>query len=343
MSVNFELKKRLGAGHFGEVWLAHEDGLDIDIALKMIPPSRIPNQGNFFQEAQTLKMVEHPNIVAVNDTGKMDDGRVYVSMEYLPNGSLEDETSGAYLRLSRSRQVMIDMLRGLEHAHDKGILHRDIKPANILVGSNGRAKLSDFGLALPVGVDPFLIGLKDYLYTIHVAPEVHQGSQHDIGSEIYSCGVTMYRLINGDNYLPALTPDFQTHVVQGRFPVRSHYREFIPRPVKTVINRAMNVDPAKRFSSAAAMRHAVEQLTIEADWLEKGLMNGRRWKCQQDGMVFTLSRTQQPDGRWSIEIKKGSDPAKLRRVSTKCFYDLETTEAVDKSKRLLQDKVLGRW
>lgn len=95
MSVSFDFKSRLGAGYFGEVWHAVDNGLGIKVALKCIPPDKIVNQANFFQEARTLKAAEHPNIVRVYDTGKFDDGRIYVSMEYLSHGSLDDEASGA--------------------------------------------------------------------------------------------------------------------------------------------------------------------------------------------------------------------------------------------------------
>ena len=93
MSVGFDFKKRLGAGHFGEVWHAVDLGLNSECALKCIPPDKVINKKNFYQEAQTLKAAEHANIVRVNETGKLDDDRIYVSMEFLANGSLEDEAS----------------------------------------------------------------------------------------------------------------------------------------------------------------------------------------------------------------------------------------------------------
>jgi len=131
MAVSFDFKKRLGSGYFGEVWLAIETGLGHQIALKCIPPDRIVNQGNFFQEAQALKASEHANIVRVYDTGTLGDGRIYVSMEYLRRGSVEDEAKGAPLAVSRAKRLMVDVLRGLGHAHEQGIVHRDIKPASL--------------------------------------------------------------------------------------------------------------------------------------------------------------------------------------------------------------------
>ena len=200
MAVSFERLQRLGSGHFGEVWLARDTGLDALRALKLIPKARLFNPKNFFQEAQVLKIAEHPNVVHVEETGELDDGSVYVAMEYLRSGSLEDEAKGSYLPLTRVKKLICDMLRGLDHAHHKNILHRDIKPANILVGDAGEGKLSDFGLALPVGVNVTKLGIKDYKYILHLAPEVAGGGAHSAASDVYACGVTLYRLVNGDSF-----------------------------------------------------------------------------------------------------------------------------------------------
>jgi serine/threonine protein kinase len=219
MAVSFDFRRRLGAGYFGEVWDAIETGLGHRVALKCIPPDRIINQGNFFQEAQVLKASEHPNIVHVNDTGKLDDGRIYVSMEYLSGGSVEDEAQGAPLPLSRAKRLMVDILRGLGHAHNRGIMHRDIKPANMLIGNNGEGKLSDFGLALPDihGLDT--TQLKQYQYVLHLAPEVRRIEDYTQLSDIYACGVTLYRLVNGDSNLPQITPA-QAHLLASAFSSR---------------------------------------------------------------------------------------------------------------------------
>jgi len=94
MAASFDFKERLGAGHFGEVWRVIDTGLNAERALKLIPPSKVLNPTNIFHEAQILKEAEHPNVVRVEETGTLGDGRIYVAMEYLPKGSLEDEAKG---------------------------------------------------------------------------------------------------------------------------------------------------------------------------------------------------------------------------------------------------------
>ena len=122
-------------------------------------------------------------------------------MEYLANGSLDDEAKGAYLPLTRAKRLIVDVLRGLEHAHHQGILHRDIKPANILIGNYKEGKLSDFGLAFPIGVDPAKLAIREYAYVLHQAPEINRVADYSVASDIYACGMTLYRMINGDSIL----------------------------------------------------------------------------------------------------------------------------------------------
>lgn len=342
MSVNFDFRKRLGSGYFGEVWLAREAGLDTDRAVKLIPQAKVSNQENFFHEAQVLKAAEHPNVVRVEDTGTMEDGRIYVAMEYLPKGSLEDEASGAYVDLTRVRRIMVDTLRGLEHAYLQGILHRDIKPANILVGASGEGKLSDFGLAIPIGVNPRSIGMKGYMYTLHSAPEVHTGSEYNMRSEIYACGMTLYRLVNGDNYLPPWSSAINDVIQSGRFHQQMEYREFIPRPVRALINKATNPDPMKRHASANALRRSLEQLNLEMNWNEVVLPNGMKWICGWNGRTFEVVRERLVDGRWRVIVRKGRNKKSLRRVTELCADQLTKAKASQKSRQILQSFVLGK-
>ncbi|HDZ02747.1 MAG TPA: serine/threonine protein kinase [Nitrospirae bacterium] len=343
MAGSFDFKKRLGAGNFGEVWLVVDTGLNSRCALKCIPPDKVINQNNFFQEAQLLKIAEHSNIVKVLETGRLNDGRIYVAMEYIKRGSLEDEASGAYVALTRAKKVMIDILRGLEYSHSKNIIHRDIKPANILISSTLEGKLSDFGLALPDISTLNLSLVKQYQYLLHLAPEVNKFSDYSRLSDIYSCGITFYRLVNGDSYLPQVPlHDVRQQTIEGKYPSRNDYRDFIPRAVKLVINKAMNIDPSKRYQSAKEMRHAIEQLNIRMNWHEKKLQNGYRWSCGLNKGCYQVEKIQSNDKTWCIETKKGSSKDKLKRILRLCFQKLQTKDADKKARAILQDFVNGQ-
>tara|TARA_R110002020_G_scaffold257404_3_gene471062 strand:+ start:588 stop:1625 length:1038 start_codon:yes stop_codon:yes gene_type:complete len=343
MGATFEFKKRLGSGYFGEVWKVRDTGLNSTFALKLIPPEKVINPNNFYQEAQTLKAAEHDNIVEVYETGEMDDGRVYVKMEFLTNGSLEDEASGAYIPLSRAKKLMIDLLRGLEHAHSKKILHRDIKPANIMIGNSGEGKLSDFGLALPDINKVDVSVLKKYQYWMHLAPEVTSLSDYDSLSDIYSCGMTLYRLVNGDSFLPALSiGEMRNKALEGKFPNRKAYRDFIPVSLKRLINRALNVEPTDRFDSAEEMRHALEKIELNHNWVENKLANGFRWRSSQGGKLIQLLKTDNGKNNWEIELSQGKNKATLRRITAYCYKGITKSEAEKLAKRILQEYVTGK-
>jgi len=330
-------------GHFGDVWRVVDTGLDSVRALKLIPPTKVWNPQNIFHEAQKLKQAEHPNVVRVEETGTMADGKIYVAMEYLPKGSLADEAKGAYVPLARAQRIMVDALRGLQHAHEKGLLHRDIKPANILVGPNGEGKLSDFGLAVPKGVNLKSLGAKDYAYILHLAPEIHSGGGYSVLSDVYAAGVTLYRLINGDIYLPSMPADhIRQACIDGIYPDRNKYREFIPRPIRSLVNRAMAVRPTKRFRTAEDMRHALEQVTISMNWNEQTLSNGTRWASGWDRRCYEVVRMRAASGKWSVETRKGTSKQSLRRVAALCQKDLPKTKAAQTTRRILQDYVLGK-
>lgn len=345
MAVSFDFRRRLGSGYFGEVWEAVETGLDISVALKCIPPDKVINPGNFFQEAQVLKASNHPNIVAVHDTGELKDGRIYVSMEYLSEGSVEDAAQGGILGLTRAQRIMIDVLRGLGYAHMQGVIHRDVKPANIMVGTGGEGKLSDFGLALPdvAGVD--LSQLKQYQYMLHLAPEIRGLKDFSPLSDIYAAGVTLYRLINGDAALPQATPQKARRLArQGKFPPRDGYREFIPRGLRRVVNKAMSVRPEDRYGAAEDFRHALERQTLVLDWEEAVGSESVRWKgIEANGnRVFEVVKAREGKGGWFLESRRSIGGKNFRRIGALCVRGLRKRECDKRARQVLQELTTGK-
>jgi eukaryotic-like serine/threonine-protein kinase len=343
MAVNFDLQRKLGSGHFGEVWLAVDTGLNSECALKLISPKRVANPQNLTQEAQVLKAAEHENVVRVLETGRMDDGRIYIAMEYHKRGSLEDEARGAYVDLSRAKRIMIDALRGLEFVHSKNVLHRDIKPANILVGDLREGLLSDFGLAMPAGLDLSTLGAKDYAYILHLAPEVILGKPYSVSSDIYACGVTLYRLVNGDSYLPTLLPEeIREACKAGYYPDRAKYRDFVPNPIKRLINKALEIDPAKRFRTAGEMRHALERVAVYMNWRERKLPDGVQWNCCWLNCCHEVTKRLVDGKGWSLSVRKGKSKDKLRSVTSLCQQGIPQGKVDSAARRVLQDYVLGK-
>ena len=260
----------------------------------------------------------------------------------LPKGSLEDEAEGAYVHMSRAIRLMVDVLRGLEYAHSKGIIHRDIKPANILIGDAMQGKLSDFGLAISKNSFSKSIGVKDYAYIFHLAPEVDTFDDYSNLSDIFSCGVTLYRLVNGDSYLPRLASDrVREGICNGTYPDRNKYREFIPRQLRRIINQAMSLDPKRRYQSAEQFRHAIEKVPTYANWNEQILADRMRWTFGREKECIEVECISLQSGKYSVQTRRGSCKHTLRRITKMSRSNISQKEAITFSQTILQGFVTG--
>jgi serine/threonine protein kinase len=333
---DYEQLSRLGSGAFGEVWLVFDRALGVQLAVKYVAPDRIHDPTNFYEEPRTLMELRHENIVRVEAAGKTNTGRLYIAMEYLPKGSVENVWKSAVIPMRIAIRYMIDTCRAVEYAHGLGFIHRDIKPANILVTERGAAKLSDFGLATRVTIDGTASA---YGYRAHLAPEVITRDETTHKSDVYALGVTMYRMLNGDALLPtyANVLELEDLIVRGKFPNRSSYRPFVPRNLRTIVNRAMNVDPDKRFNSARSMRHAIEQLDIYCDWDTEVLPTGRRWFTRVDRGNAEIEVIWMESGReYDVTVKRGRKGRRKQRVVSDCRRGLSRQELTEHIQKVLQ-------
>src|SRR3712207_2669518 len=134
-----------------DVYLAHDDILDRDVALKVLKEHYAQNEEfveRFKREAQSAAALSHPNIVSIFDRGESEDGTYYIAMEYLPGGTLKDHIlERGFLPPQMAVEVALQIAEALQAAHKKGIIHRDIKPRNILITDSGHVKVADFGIA----------------------------------------------------------------------------------------------------------------------------------------------------------------------------------------------------
>lgn len=317
--------KRLGQGAFGEVWLVRDQALGVNRAVKFVLPTRITSPSEFYSEPRTLKALQHERIVSVEDAGRLDDGRLYIAMEYLPNGSVEDESQGGVVPLRRAISLACDVCWGLEFAHQKNYIHRDIKPANILIGKDRRGKLSDFGLATKT---TFGMAASPQGYLTHLAPEVFTEQKTNALTDIYALGVTLYRFVNGDAYLPSVDfPDLETAITEGWYPDRSKYRMFVPRQLRTILNRAMNVDPTKRYRSASSLRLALESIPILLDWEEQEDQDGYTW-VGSGSSLYARAQMRKVGKTWEFTVTKGVQESTARRVLAECRTGLSKGDVV---------------
>lgn len=313
---DYEQIKRLGAGAFGEVWLVYDKALGVHRAVKTVRPDRVLDPTNFYHEPQTLRALQHERIVTVEDAGRLTDGRLYIAMEYLPKGSVEDEVAGGIVPLRRALALASDVCWALEFAHNQGYLHRDIKPSNILVTAAGTGKLSDFGLATRAQRGGIA---SPYGYLTHLAPEVTSEGATSRLTDIYAVGVTLYRFMNGDAYLPKPSSDdeLESMIADGTYPDRRRYRLFVPRQVRKVVNKAMHVEPTQRYQSASELRLAMEQLSVLWDWHEEPRPDGVRWVAASPGSTFLAELVKQGK-QYSFSVRKEGPTGKPRRIVADC-------------------------
>ncbi|MDP9340959.1 MAG: protein kinase [Actinomycetota bacterium] len=265
----YELVELAGEGGMASVWRATDRILQRSVAVKILHPHLAKNPNaleRFRAEALAEARLTHPNIVRVFDTGT-EDGLTYIVIELLEGETLRDVLARqGPLDPSQAVAIMLQVLTALQFAHDAGVIHRDVKPANVLVGSDGRVKVADFGIAKAayLGNEPTTTG--QVLGSVpYMSPEQVEGKEIDARSDVYSCGAVLYQLLTGR--LPFAAPTelaaAMLRLTKDPVPPRA-IRAGIPRPLDAVVMRAMARHPEQRFASAEAMAASLSRLGLVA-------------------------------------------------------------------------------
>ena len=254
----YRLSERLGSGGMAEVYLAHDDVLDRDVALKVLS-NRYSDDEEFVErfrrEAQSAAALSHPNIVSIFDRGESEDGTYYIAMEYLSGGTLKDRIlkRGA-LPARTAAAVALQIAEALKAAHDSGVVHRDIKPHNILITDGGDIKVTDFGIARAASSSTMtrtgsILGTAHYL-----SPEQAMGEPVGPASDIYSLGVVLYEMLTGE-----LPYDAETPIGIAMKHVNGHLREpvevdpSIPKGINDITMRMLARNPEDRYPDTAEL------------------------------------------------------------------------------------------
>jgi serine/threonine-protein kinase len=252
----YVIKRKLGSGGMADVYLAEDQELGRRVALKLLDDRHASDDQfveRFRREAQSAAGLNHPNIVSIFDRGQAE-GTYYIAMEYLDGRTLKEllirnGPTPVPIAIDYARQI----LSALAFAHRHGIVHRDIKPHNIVVGGDGRLKVTDFGIArsgasqmTEVGS---IVGTAQYL-----SPEQARGAPVDPRSDLYSLGVVLYEMLTGTVPFSGETPVeiAMKHLSQVPKPP-SELRPEVPHELDAVVMRALAKDPAQRYGSAEEM------------------------------------------------------------------------------------------
>ena len=255
----YQLLARIGAGGMAEVWCAEDQMLNRRVALKFLHERFTQDQQfaeRFRREASAAAGLQHPNVVGVFDRGVWD-GAPYIAMEYVEGASLKD-LIGRGLAPAEAVEIVRQVLAGAGFAHAKGIVHRDLKPQNVLVDGEGRARVTDFGIAR-AGVSEItqtgsVLGTAHYL-----PPEQAQGLPVTAASDIYSIGVLLYEALTGT--VP-FEGDSAVSVALKQVSERprppSQLSPAVSPALDAVVLKALAKDPANRFQSADEFIRALD-------------------------------------------------------------------------------------
>ncbi|SKA99288.1 Serine/threonine protein kinase [Prosthecobacter debontii] len=240
----------IGRGGMGAVYRGKQTALDRPIAIKLLP-AELANDaeftGRFKREARTLARLQHPGIVSVYDFGQTAQGHLYFVMEYVDGTDLHRIIHGPGLKPEQVLEIVAQVCEALQYAHSHGVMHRDIKPANLLLTTDGRAKLADFGLARPMNEESgsftrsnIVMGTPDY-----IAPEQLYGHA-DHRADLFSLGVMLYEMLTGQTPRGAWMPPSKRVRVDVR--------------LDRVVVRALQQDVSLRYQQASEMKTDVDQI-----------------------------------------------------------------------------------
>ena len=259
---SYHILEEIAAGGQASVHKAWDTRTGQIVALKVMHPHLAKDPGyleRFHREARLAASIAHPNVVRIFDVGQSGDAN-YMALEYLPLSLHNLIQTQGHFPVDRAVEATLQVAMGLQVAHDQGIVHRDIKPQNILIGFDGAAKVTDFGIGRAADFATMtqtgaIMGTPHYM-----SPEQAKGLPVDSRTDLYSLGIVLYQMLTGEVPFDADTPwEVIRQQVEGHTRPMRRLRGDVPRVVEQVVSRCLEKDPGKRYQSAQEMIQALER------------------------------------------------------------------------------------
>ena len=258
---NYQVVAQLGEGGMGVVYKAVDNVLGREVALKMLHSAMIRQAQvleRFKKEAQVLARLLHPNIAVIYNFIEQN-GQYFMVMEYVEGKNL-DELGRAHSGLAYTSiaAMFVQALEGLHHAHKKGIFHRDIKPSNLILTPEGTIKLMDFGIAKIAG-EQRLTQVNRVIGTVEfMAPEIIEGKEPSVASDIYATGITMYELLSGRLPFESNSDFNLMQDIMKKKPLQlKTINPNIPNALCQIVMKALEKKPEQRYGSAKEFQQAL--------------------------------------------------------------------------------------
>jgi len=321
-SDKYALGPKRGSGNFGSVYEATHNVIKVPSAIKRIRVDRLTNPDDLLDEARIMAgLPKHPHVVSVHDAGMWDSAEVYIAMELCTGGSLDQLSRGTPIDPAAACRYVAEACSGLDHVHQHKLLHLDVRPANILLCSDGKAKLVDFGLARWL-TDPAV----DDWYTPHAAPEFLESGKGSPASDVYAAGMTLAHLLTGGAICKAVPKgsDFLTACADGKWPDQTLLGPNVPTRLRRVIKDATEYGETKRPATARELKRRIDNATPRTSFVADGPTD---WKST-DGKL-AIRKTQHRNGL-SVNVFRNG-----RRVAKHEMTGLSEKEADKRVAKLL--------
>ncbi len=254
----YEILTQIGGGGMALVYKAHDTVLNRNVAIKVLRQQFVHDEEfirRFRREAQSAAALSHPNVVSIYDVGQEDDTH-YIVMEYVEGSNLNEVIiERAPLQADEAVRIAVQIADALDHAHQNHIIHRDIKPHNILLGKNGRVKVTDFGIARAV-TSSTITQTGSVIGSVHYfSPEHAKGINAGEKSDLYSLGIVLYQMVTAKLPFLGESPiSVALKHLQETFEEPRTLNPHIPQSVENVILKAMRKNPSERYHSAHEMQ-----------------------------------------------------------------------------------------
>lgn len=298
-------------GKNSSVYSYYDQQLGKDLIVKVISNETAYKQygseyiNNLFAESKILYSNKHPNIVEIQ-YASYDKDNVYISMPKYKNGSLNALIDSKFLTVREILKFSLEFLSGLHYVHTNDLIHFDIKPTNILIDDNGKAVLTDFGIAKYIDTDG--TASPNIIYSTHKPPEYFKNERLTNKSDIFQAGITLYRLCNGNdifhNQFTKSANNCVNDMINGKLPDRKFYLPHIPPKLQKIINKSISVDPDDRYDTVLEMINQLSSVGENLDWRLDNLNNEFVWSRLNDNRTHDDCIILSENGHNKYDVKK---------------------------------------
>jgi serine/threonine protein kinase len=340
----YQLRQRIGGGSFGEVWLARDQAVGHDYAIKILRPDTPINHR--LREAHIGHILEHNNVVRVHQADVAQQGNeeyVIIAMDYMPKGAIPRLSNPSlYLPLPEVIRLGKDILRGLEYLHGHDFFHNDVKPENVLIGPQDQGMLTDYGI-VGISQDGAPVAPPNF-YKVHAAPEILNHNEITAQTDIFQTGLTFFRMLVGldtlrHKYNELGEAAYYRAVEDAALISPCDFPEYVPSRLRRIILKAISPSLEERYKSALDMRRDLERLNYPGHWNVEP--NGD-FRGHNGNYIYRYEQTKSAGNSFNVTAYRRSKTTEREtRCSKFCQKDVTNTNAKKEIAKFVKSVVEG--